>query len=316
MKVRYLIFGIFFLFLLITCTKDGVKNGENPYSKIKPKATPKDTNLPPDPNSIQGIYTNIFSPVCANSGCHDGTFEPDFRSIESSYSTLVQRTVIKKDTGNKWAFRVMPGNADLSMLFHRLTEDLNGNSGIMPLVVEPGTDWTTKKDQYIQNIKTWINNGAKDAFGKSPVNGDLPPQIIGFAAFPSGNSNPLGRSGKYEPIGVPAGTGSVDLWFSFADDKTAQGSLTSNALNFTIDPIDFSSNGKSPLTLSTAKILKSLYGDDVQYMYKYTINLASYKKDDVIWLRVYTSDGKNGITQLPGPLSVFSLKKYMAIKII
>lgn len=314
MKSKYFIFGFFVTIVFFACTKEGGSNSENPYSKIKPKVTPLDTSKPIDPNTIQGIYANVFSPVCANSGCHDGTFEPDFRSIESSYSTLVQRIVIKKDTAKKFTFRVMPGNADLSMLMHRLTEDLNGNSGIMPLVIEPGTDWAVNKDKYIQNIKNWINNGAKDAFGKNPQNGDLPPQVVGFAAFSGGN--PLTRSGKYEPILVTAGTGNVDLWFSFADDKTAQGSLTANALNFTIDPIDFSTNGKSPLTLSTPKILKSLYGDDVQYMYKYTINLSSYKKDDVIWLRVYTSDGVNGTTQLPGALSVFSIKKYLAIKII
>src|SRR5210317_2664712 len=50
-----------------------------------------------DANSIQGLHKNIFKPTCANSGCHDGNFEPDFRTIESSYNTLVNQAIIKND---------------------------------------------------------------------------------------------------------------------------------------------------------------------------------------------------------------------------
>ena len=37
------------------------------------------------------------APTCANSGCHDGTFEPDFRTVGSSWNTLVNHPVIAND---------------------------------------------------------------------------------------------------------------------------------------------------------------------------------------------------------------------------
>src|SRR3982750_3430964 len=67
---------------------------ENPYDKVD---YGKDTTsaTAPDPNSIQGLHKNIFFPRCAKSGCHDGTFEPDYRTVMSTYSTLVYAPVIK-----------------------------------------------------------------------------------------------------------------------------------------------------------------------------------------------------------------------------
>lgn len=47
-------------------------------------------------NTIQGLHAGLFKPTCANSGCHDGNFEPDFRTVESSYYSLVQQPVIKR----------------------------------------------------------------------------------------------------------------------------------------------------------------------------------------------------------------------------
>ena len=88
-----------------------------------------------DPNSFEGIHYNVFQYTCANSGCHDGTFEPDFRSIEASYNTLVYQPVIKNDAGGSFTYRVAPGDAANSVLYHRLLVDIDGQSGIMPLVI-------------------------------------------------------------------------------------------------------------------------------------------------------------------------------------
>ena len=142
----------------------------NPYDDVD--TGPTDDNDDPlpslDPNSIQGIHQNVFLPTCANSGCHDGTFEPDFRTVESTYATLVNHPVIKNDGGSTYAARVVPYDADGSMLWRRLNEDLPASSGIMPLEVDVGSDWYSKKTEYLNNIKTWINNGARDQFGNTP----------------------------------------------------------------------------------------------------------------------------------------------------
>lgn len=163
MKFKYLSFllgiGLFFF---------GCKAEEyqNPYDDIEPveqMMTEENINL--EPTSMAGLHANIFGKTCANSGCHDGNFEPDFRTIESTYNTLINAPIIKNDPQNSFQFRVVKGDVNASQLVARLTYDIDGNSGIMPLVVEPNSDWGMNKDQYIQNVKDWIAGGAKDVFG-------------------------------------------------------------------------------------------------------------------------------------------------------
>ena len=55
-------------------------------------------------------HKNILEPKCANPACHDGTFEPDFRTIEGSYNTLVYHPVTKNDEDLTYEHRVVPGD--------------------------------------------------------------------------------------------------------------------------------------------------------------------------------------------------------------
>ncbi|MEM6347295.1 MAG: hypothetical protein AAF927_25620, partial [Bacteroidota bacterium] len=60
----------------------------NPFDEIVYPEPP--APLPePDSSSIVGLHKFIFSQSCAVPGCHDGAFEPDFRTVQSTYSTLV-----------------------------------------------------------------------------------------------------------------------------------------------------------------------------------------------------------------------------------
>ena len=129
--MKRILLVILVCFTFTTCKKDG---SINPYnnSNLGPPST-NDTNYFADPTAFAALHNNIFIPTCANSGCHDGTFEPDFRTIESSYNTLVYHPVIKNNTTNPYQFRVDPGNSDKSVLYKRLIEDIDGISGIMPL---------------------------------------------------------------------------------------------------------------------------------------------------------------------------------------
>ena len=136
---------------------------DDPTLQPPPEDT-TDTGIVLDPTSLAGLHQTIFKPVCANSGCHDGSFEPEFRTIESSYNTLVNHDALKLDISTTITKRVVPGNPDQSMLMYRLTQFLPNSSGIMPLQVEPDSDWNEKKDEYINNIRTWILNGAPDEF--------------------------------------------------------------------------------------------------------------------------------------------------------
>jgi len=116
-----------------------------------------------DPNSLAGLHKNVFKPSCANAGCHDGTFEPDFRTIQSSYNTLVNQTVIKLDTPNvSINKRLVPSDPDASMVFYRVA--YSGLDEILyPMPIEASlmdNDWMLNKETYIQNLRTWIENGA------------------------------------------------------------------------------------------------------------------------------------------------------------
>ncbi len=169
LTIRLLISLTLILCLAIACKKDDNNNpdntsttSDNPFNDPTQQA-PTDTSnnvtaLPElDPNSLAGIHQNILVPTCANSGCHDGTFEPDFRTIQSSYNTMVNHPAINTDSTR--TIRVVPSNVAQSMLYYRLTEFLPNSSGIMPLASNE-SDWEENKNAYLENIQNWINNGA------------------------------------------------------------------------------------------------------------------------------------------------------------
>lgn len=153
----------------------------NPFDDPKnkpPLSNNNDTLLPLD--NFAGLHQRIFKPTCSNSGCHDGTFEPDFRTIESSYTTMVNQPIIKNNPAGAFQLRVVPGNANASVLHERVVRDIDGISGIMPLSVDPNSDWPARKTEYIAAIVAWINAGARDMFGNPPTNGPANPRIAGW----------------------------------------------------------------------------------------------------------------------------------------
>lgn len=299
--------------IIIGCKKSDNTDIDNPYKNFKPKETDDETkDSVASATSLLGLHRDIFKPTCANSGCHDGTFEPDFRTVESSFSSLVNVKPVKNDSAGTFNSRVLPGNADASILIYRMTVNLGGNSGIMPLVIDPGNDYASKKEQLISNLKTWINNGAPDSRGIKPASVDFPPQIMGVQALVGGNKLP--RGGKYEPFLSNAGP-NVELWFSFADDKLSQDQLTHLTINWSADPDNFNSANEKPLVKAATKMMPGLYAPDIPYLWYYSFPTAGMTSLDVIWFRVTLSDGTNIGYQLPNKNSMFFLKKYFAIKI-
>jgi hypothetical protein len=202
---------------------------ENPYDNIENDLVVVDATVPLVTGSFAWLHDRVFQPTCANSGCHDGTFEPDFRSIGSSFNTLVNHPVVANDAGFNFEYRVTPGDASSSFLIERLTTDIPNLSGMMPLEVDPGSDWSDSNDSYIDAIVAWIEAGAPDLQGvTSPPPGsvNLPPQVIGFGAFEVDNLSetyPRNPDENYR-VEVPAGN-DVELWFSFIDDALASEEL-------------------------------------------------------------------------------------------
>ena len=225
-----LVFAFAAIVGLSACKK---KSSDNPYDDWKSTTkTPVVEDKPIDPNTIQGLHKNIFKPTCSNSGCHDGNFEPDFRTVESSYNSLINRLSTNTDPNNpQYDKRVVPGDAAKSMILHRIKVFIPGSQGKMPLTVDPGSDWPTKQAEYIQNITQWINDGAKDQFGNTPASIDFSPQMGGLIVLADGSPVALPHTG-YNPVSVPPGTTTIKIMVAFLDDKTPVKQFGKTTINF------------------------------------------------------------------------------------
>lgn len=301
----------------ISCTKE---LPPNPFDNPDIQA-PNDSGpvVALNPNSFAGIHYNVFRPTCANSGCHDGTFEPDFRTIEGAYNTLVYQPVIKNNAAGDFTFRVDPGNVATSVLVERLVNDIDGFSGIMPLSIDPGSDWTEKKDAYIQNIRNWIVDGAKDMFGNSPVRGNQEPRMLGVVAYADGSSAPLVRNPGNGAIRVSANTQNLTIWIALTDDSTATTQLTYNKIKFSLIRDDFSSASEGNLSISSSpQVEEGYFGDPVNYHHHYTLQQPNQYGGvgTTVFFRVYVQDPQHAPTEIPELGSFDYIKAYFAIELI
>jgi hypothetical protein len=232
-----LYFSIFIL-LFTGCKKDS--EPANPYSSVNYNSNTA-TESNPDPNTIQGLHKNIFFPRCANPGCHDGTFEPDFRTVESSYSTLVYQTVnmVTLDSNKIFSYRVIPHNMADSWLIERLT---TSTSDYMP------SNSVRLVQSDIDHFKTWINNGCPDINGVAAQKPDLQPNVAGYVAVDSAfhridtirvSHNPL------LPFIIPEGSTATIAFIALdtADCSAAvdPGQFTVKQIQFTTVKDDYSS---------------------------------------------------------------------------
>ena len=295
-------------FQLASCSKETLP--DNPFGKNQQDTNVLDTNKY-DPYSFFSIHKDVLKPTCANSGCHDGNFEPDFRTVESSYYGLVNVTPIKSSiSGGTFPSRVVPGDALKSMLLHRMTIDLNGNSGIMPLAQEPKSTYNQHKSEYLQRITKWINDGAKDLAGNVPTSPNFPPSIQGVA-FIQGN-NVLVRPGIYEAANATAGLNTI-VYFSLTDDKLDQSQLKNCTINVSVNPDSFDIANEKALTAGPEKIMNGLNGQPVKYWFNYDMETSSTIALDVLWIRITVKDDFQTV-QIPNENSMFPIKKYFAIR--
>lgn len=299
------------------CEKEN-SSSQNPYDSWNPSSRGQVMNdLPIDPNSIAGLHKNIFKPTCANSGCHDGNFEPDFRSIESSYNSLINRDATNYDPSNlQIEKRVVPGDAANSMLLHRIKTFIPGTQGQMPLTTDPGSDWADKKHQYIQNITNWINDGARDQFGKSALDQDFPPQLAGMIVFADGSSTPLPHVGL-NPVEIPSGTSKVKIMAAFTDDKTAPQQFGTTTCNFSLNPYAYILPEKGMKIETSLFTAKGIHGSNEQFWHSVEIPVSDFGavSKDVVWLRFNTTDNVNTAQFLPSLQAAFTTKKYCSLLI-
>lgn len=316
MKKTFLYISAFaFLAIVVdSCKKDDPFSGSGDEEVV--------TNDPPivtdfEDDSFIGLHHNIFSKTCANSGCHDGNFPPDFRTIESSYNTLINQPIIKNNPNGDFAVRVLPGNADMSVLYQRMIVDIDGQSGIMPLVVDEGiSDFNDKKEQYIENIRSWINKGALDIFGNPPATDNAPPGFRGLVGFNNSTGEKLPRVASTGIILVPFGVQDIQLFFAFADDDTDPNNFKVNKMKVLQNSSDFENGATETFNLTTGQSLREVgfTGDTVTYTHKVLLNLDNYPTLTPYYIQSLVQDSRPDTSKIPNDKSADYIYDYFSFR--
>lgn len=308
---KFFIKSIFFLgfiaILLVPQSCERTMDDTNPFDdNTNNQDTVNFTLVDIDPNSIAGIYQNVFGPTCANSGCHDGTFEPDFRTIESSYHSLVYKTPIKND--GSLTYRVDPGNPNTSAIVNRLNGIIQP---AMPIEIEPDSDWWEKSDEYIQNIQNWIENGALDMAGNEPQKDYIVPSLLGAGAMVDGLW--LTRDNGYGPLIVPDSVQTIELYFGF-DPINNPENFNVNEFHVGIGQFEFTSYATDELEIMGSPVTYyGLYGTPIQYTHRVEIDLDELELTGGQYhMRVNVQDGSNPITEIPSENGFYYVKEYMS----
>lgn len=281
------------------------KEPENPYDSIDYAVVdnPSVDDLPE--GNFAWLHGKVFQPTCANSGCHDGTFEPEFLTISSAYNSLVNHAVIANDAAFSFEYRVKPGDVDASLLHERMTVFIPNTSGVMPLSTEPESDWDALQDFYIGQIEDWIAAGAPDMYGQLPgaAGADLPPQVDGIAIFPSGNTTtPYTRDPDQAGVtAIQVEATTVDVWLRVLDDNTADFALTGTELRYWDDLVDFTdAHLATPLTYTSPITAENLNGQPSEFQFSATMDLTGVPPGTVYYLRSTWDDGNQpNLTVVP-----------------
>lgn len=269
-------------------------------------------------DSFIGLHANFLQNTCANSGCHDGSFPPDFRTIESAYNTLINQPIVKNNPEGDFKVRVLPGNAEQSVLYHRLIEDIDGQSGIMPLVVDEGvSDYNEKREQYIENVKTWINNGALDIFGNPPGTDNAPPGFLGLIAIDPTNNEKLPRIASTGIILIPFDVESIKLYFAFSDDDTAPQNFRVNKVKVLANSTDFENGNTEVFGMQKDENLRDIgfARDSVDFTHSLTIDVSNYPKLTPYFLQTLVQDTRQDTSKIPNANSAQYIYDYFSFRI-
>ncbi len=269
------------------CKKNEIENPYDSYTTPKLYEEPTLASLPS--TNFGYLHAAVFKPTCANSGCHDGHFEPDFRTIASAYNNTVYHNVLTNDATNSFTYRIKPGDANKSLLHERLLVSLPNTSGIMPPVY--ADEWIVNKLAHINAIKTWINDGAKDMYGNAPVIGNPNPIVTGFNVYDNNNTTtPKQRApgAGLLPILVPRSQ--LDFWFSIQDDITPATSMTVNEVKISTSMFGFDTVAAQPMSISSAITADDFSGTSTSFTHKLDIDLSSYPANTFLFVRVYVQD--------------------------
>ncbi len=278
----------------------------------------------PDPSLIDsasflGLHTFIFSKTCAVPGCHDGTFEPDFRTVQSAYNTLVYAPVIKNDAEGTFTYRVEPGDTALSWLHERITTD-DPVLGRMPL-------YDTLYPEEREKITQWILEGAKDVFGNSPMLPDLQPTTYGYICYvndTTGERLDTNRADFIQPVILPQNS-TVEFWFGLYDPDENGELLPPSGMEEQYVRISTDYYCQTDYTQLDFQLMPDFfpyygpvyYDTDipVPYWHHFTINTEDYTTGQLYFMRAFLKDTEHDfITEIPDDSQLY-IQYYFTFRI-
>lgn len=310
----------FMVVFLVACDKE-TDLPHNPYDDIVYPTPPAPIDTL-NPNSIVAIHRDILHPRCAVPGCHDGNFEPDFRTVQSATSTLVYARIVKNNADSTFMFRVVPYDTAQSVLHERLTNCCFANTNDRMPQDNIGVPL---ESAYIDRIEAWIMDGAKNMFGEVAAYPNQAPQI-GFyvgadtmsidAVVAAANLNfPLTAVGNridgvyYNPF-ILTSARNVALVIGVEDDSTALAALQGSKMRFSYDPDDFSPSAPGYQQVNAQFINYPGF----QYWYV-QFNTSLFDPNNVVYMRYYVSDGES-TTEMPRTEMVIQYKTFWSFYIL
>ena len=287
MKLRRLILFVLpmlaILVIMYSCKKETPVT-TNPYNGVNRTDTGGNKILV-DTMTITYVHQKVLSTRCALNGCHDGHFEPDYRTPQSAYATLVYAPIVKNDTANKYKYRVIPYDTANSVMYIRITNCCFVNTNDRMPQDNIGVPLP---DSSIAVVRNWIMHGAKDMFGNVARRPNEPPVVGGYFAISSnyqtGYSNNRLDSIYYNPFIVPQSAASFYAVFVVTDDSTPVPNLQVNTLKLSTKSYDFSS------AVSIQATYLSTNGS--QYWIA-SVPTAQFAVGDTVFMRYYVNDGQH-----------------------
>lgn len=282
------------VFLLTLVLLHSCKKNEplppNPYDDILRDDT-TGTEIPVDSLTITYIHKKVLAPSCAVPGCHVGNFEPDFRTPQSSFSTMVYAAITKNNAQNQFKYRVVPYDTTWSVLHERITNCCFVNSNDRMPQDNIGIPLP---DSSINLISRWIMHGARDMFGNVAQLPNSEPVVGFYLAFdtfsifpvvlPTVRYDTIRMDGVYyNPFVVPQSKSVFYLVFKITDDSTAEAQLQYNKLKISTNADNFSS-----ATTYNASFL-NLGGSNSGWLV--TVPTASLPINDTLYMRYFVNDG-------------------------
>ena len=292
------------IFSTSSCKKEEPEP-ENPFDKID---YGDDTPNPDTLNAITlaGLHRNLFVTKCAVPGCHDGNFEPDFRTVQSTFSTLVYAPIIKNNDDNEFTYRVVPFDTAKSVLHERITNCCFVNvDDRMP----QDNIGTGLPQEDIDKVAQWILNGARNSSGDVATRPDLEPLFVLYyaanTAFTEEYSALENRvdSVIFNPFKIPSGEASFAFIAAVTDDFTPIPELLYNRL--------YISEQKDDFTGATQVQAVSIDIPGQGPLWIATVQLAGLTPGVQYYMRYYTNDGQHANnTEFPNTTSVDAYKTY------